>query len=167
MKRKAQVWTADFVIGLSLFLVVATASIALIINTNPGDNYQYLYKDTIHLTSQLMSTGHPENWNTTSVVIPGLLENKTRLSTSKLEEFKGISYDRTKNLLQTRHEYFFHFKNETGIINMSQCNYGYNVETDENCNPLLESLEYDNLVRIERILIHNSQLTKMVVYSWN
>ncbi len=167
MSRKAQVWTADFIIALALFLIVAITSISLIINANPSDKYDELYKDTVHLSGQLMSQGHPHEWDEDSVVIPGLLENKTRLSTTKLEEYNKLNYNNTKNLLQTRHDYFFYFNDGRETLNITQCNYGYEIETDAECNPALESLNYDNLVRIERILIHDSKLVKMVIYSWN
>ncbi len=167
MNVKAQVWTADFIVGLSLFLIVLAASITIIVSSNPEDKYDELYKDTVHLSNQLMDQGYPGDWNESNVILPGILEEKTRLSTSKLEELSKIGYNRTKNLLHTKNEYFFYFDDGSKVLDINGCVHGHNIATDGECNPLIETLEYENLVKIERMLIHDSQLIKMVVYSWN
>lgn len=167
MTKKAQVWSVDFLAGFILFMVVLLLSIAMIFNAISSTRYQELYSDGVHITSSLMSAGGPSDWNQTSVIIPGI-SNNNRLNFTKLEMYENLTYHNTKSLLHTPNDFLFFFKNKTGIINTTSCIYGYeDVFVDTDCEPIIGTLDYSNLVKFERILIINSSLSTMVLYVWN
>jgi hypothetical protein len=55
---------------------------------------------------------------------------------------------------------------------VSGCGYGSNdvnsyVGIDDKCYVDISSMEYEDLVKLERLLVYNSSIIKMVVYVWN
>jgi hypothetical protein len=172
IKKRGQVWTVDFLVGFLIFIVVLLAAIKIIMSIIPSTNYDVLYKDTAHLSSTLTGKGFPNDWNETTVIIPGLGENN-RLNFTKIQAFDDIAYQRTKTLMHITNDYIFFFKNSSQIINISgKCVRGYNIDYNSNCEPDINSIEYDNLIKFERIVIfenstNNSVLISMVIYSWN
>ena len=76
-------------------------------------------QDAYYTTTFLVSTqGYPENWNNSTVDIPGFAsESDNVLSAQKLREFRKISYDRQKRLLGARN---FHlvFRNDIEVIEL-------------------------------------------------
>ena len=166
MNKKAQVWTIDFIAGLLLFLLVLFVGIKLIMSIEPKTDFSELYDDTTHFSDSLLTRGNPVDWNSTNVIIPGIAEYN-KINFTKLEEFKKINYDKTKTLFHLSNEYMFFFSNATAIINISSCIYGYSIETEEDCSFDINSITYNNLAKIDRIVVINSSLVKMTVYAWN
>ncbi len=73
-----------------------------------------------HTTVFLVSTpGYPEDWNKSSVQIPGFAENDQVLQEEKLEEFRNLSYSRQKELLNPE-EFYMSIRNESGIISSDE-----------------------------------------------
>lgn len=166
MKRNAQVWSFDFTIGFILFLVIIFFGVKLAINLVPNESYDNLYRESSQLSATLITQGYPLNWNTTTVIIPGIADN-SRINETKLREFDKLTYGKSKILLHTSNEYIFYFKNKTSIINTTKCIRGYNIQTDNLCKPNLTSIQVSNLVKFERLVILNSSLVSMIVYAWN
>jgi len=138
----------------------------MVINLVPSEDYDNLYRQTSQLSSSLVSSGHPVDWNASSVIIPGIADNN-RINSTKLNRFDNLNYGKGKVLLHTTNEYIFYFKNKTSIINYSKCVRGYNISTNNNCEPDFTNVSVSNLVKFERLVILNSTLVSMVVYSWN
>lgn len=138
-----------------------------------SQEYDSLYRDTVHLSNNLINPGYPENWNSSTVIIPGIAQNN-RINLTKLEEFNNMSYSRTKTLFQISHEYIFFFENASGIINVTidetgqtKCMFGYAISVNSTCDPQLELIDYENLIKIKRVAIYNSTLVTLVVYQWS
>jgi len=158
----------DFIIGLMLFVVMVLISVKIIFDMYPSQDSIIVYRDAVHLSDNLLSAGYPSNWtgDLTSVVLPGIAENN-RINNTKLAQFKNIDYYRAKTLMHVTSDYIFFIRNSTNIVNTGQCIYGYNLATDANCNPILTTKQYDNLARIDRVVIYNSTVMLMTVYTWN
>ena len=165
-QKKAQALTTDFIIGLMMFIFLLITSITIIINITPDQTYEILYTNNLYISESLITPGFPQNWNETNVAIPGITTNQ-RLNLTKLNKFDNIPYETSKTLLLTENEYIIFFENSSGIINITKCVRGYNIQTDENCKPLLNTTNIKNLVKTERYLIYNSQIIQMNIYSWN
>ena len=165
MSRKGQVWIMDFILGLVMFLLLIAMAVQAMLSLAPNNDYDLLYTSTVLLSDSLISGGHPVDWNSTHVILPGVIDS-SRINITKLERMQNLSYDRTKGMLHLEHQYLFYFENGTGIVNITNCVYGYPIQTDADCNPLLGTVNYDNLVKIERIVIYNGTIVKMVVYGW-
>ncbi|MCF7871939.1 hypothetical protein K9L97_02800 [Candidatus Woesearchaeota archaeon] len=165
--KKAQALTTDFIIGLLMFIFLLITAITIIVELTPNSNYETLYNNNIYISESLLTSGFPQNWNSTTAIIPGITTNQ-RINETKLAQFDNISYEKTKTLLHTESEYIFFFENQTGIMNIStKCTRGHPIQTDNDCTPQLEQINYDNLAKTERFTIYKSQIVKLTIYSWN
>ena len=164
-KNRGQVWTMDFVIGIMLFMIVVFLAVKIILTVYPTENHIQVYRDAVHLSDNLLSEGYPQDWNTTNVILPGIASNN-RINNTKLDLFKGIEYQRVKTLLHVTSDFVFFISNSTTTINTGQCLYGYNLSTEINCKPILTTVKYDTLARIDRMVIYNSTVYTLTVYAW-
>ena len=164
-KKRGQVWTLDFIIGMMLFLFTIIFAVKILYGIySPGTN-TVVYRDAVFISDNLLSQGYPSNWTTSDVILPGIADNN-RINLTKLAVYKNLEYYRAKTLLHSTSDYIFFIRNSTSIINTGQCVYGYNVMTDSNCTPILTNLAYSSLVRIDRVIIYNSTIMRMTVYAW-
>jgi hypothetical protein len=169
INKQAQVWTFDFILGLLIFVFGILMAIYILVSQTNDVRYKTLYEDINHLSLNLVSPGYPSNWNETNVIIPGLIElNKINtVDINKLYEFDKLNYAQTKTLNHISNEYVFYFKNSTQTINISLCVRGYAATLDQNCEPNTSSIKYNNLVRVERIVVLNKTVVSMIIYGWN
>ena len=165
MNKKAQTWTVDFILGMVMFILLVMISVKAIYTLMPNQDYNLIYGSTVLLSDTLMSGGHPSDWNNTNVILPGVIDD-SRVNATKLSRFDNLNYNSTLSILHLEHQYIFYFSNGTNIVNISRCVRGYPVHVTGNCNIDLSSIKYDNLVKIERIVIYNGTILKMVVYGW-
>ena len=165
-KKSGQVWTIDFIAGLLLFTIVIIITIKVAFQMAPSQSSIIDYRDAVHLSDALLSQGYPENWTESYVLLPGIAENN-RIDDTKLSQIKNLNYSTVKSLLHVTSDYIFFIRYETDIINTGQCIYGYAVPVDANCTPILSGLHYNNLAKIDRIVIYNSTVVIMTVYAWN
>jgi len=131
-----------------------------------SQDHVIVYRDAVYLSDNLLSEGYPSNWTNESVILPGIAENN-RINSTRLSEFKTLDYHRAKTLLHVTSDFVFFIRNATNIINISECTYGYSLTHDENCTPLFTGVSYENLVRVDRIILYNSTVMTMTVYAWN
>ena len=163
--RKGMVWTTDFLIGLMLFLVMILIAVKILLGMNTSQAGVSVYRDAVYVSDNLLSEGYPFNWTNQTVIMPGIAGNN-RINTTKLSNFTDIDYYRVKELLHVSSDFIFFIRNSTDIINTSRCIYGYNLTTDENCTPRLDTITYDNLVRMDRIVLYQSKVVTLTVYAW-
>lgn len=162
MKKKAQVWTLDFIAGLLIFIVIIFIVIATLRNyVNNDDDYADIVRESDHISSMLVGDGFPSDWNSTNVLIPGIADNN-RINSSKLDSFDELTYSRQKTLLQNTGEFVFYFYNGA-IINESQCFRGYALP---GCTLAIPD-SAENVAKTERVVILNSSIVKLVVITWN
>jgi len=164
--KNGQVWTTDFIIGLLLFILVALLTIKVAFSMYPTQDHIIVYRDAVHLSDAILSRGYPLNWTAADVILPGIANNN-RINNTQLLAYKSLEYGKAKTLLHVTSDYIFFIHNDTNIINTGQCVYGYNLTTDANCEPMLNTIEYDNLAKIDRMVIYNSTVVIMTVYAWN
>jgi hypothetical protein len=165
-RKKGQIWTTDFVIGLLLFTLVVLITVKIAFTMYPSQNHIVVYRDAVHLSDALLSQGYPSNWTSTDVLLPGIAENN-RINNTKLLEMSELNYSKAKILLHITSDYLFFFQNNSEIKNTGRCVYGYNVMTDSDCKPILTDLKYDDLAKIDRLIIYNSTVMIMTVYTWD
>jgi hypothetical protein len=166
MKKRGQVWTADFVIGLMLFFIVIMLSVKIIWDVYPSEKKVNVYRDAVYLSDTLLSQGYPQNWTNSNVILPGIAGNN-RIDETKLSLFDTLDYYRAKTLLHTTSDFIFFIRNSTDIMNISGCIHGYNLTADANCNPILSAISYEDLAKIDRMIIYNSTVMILTVYVWD
>jgi hypothetical protein len=116
---KAEVFSSDFIVGLSVFLIAI--SIFGIYYTNiQNDIVDYKIRNDMQTkadsVANLLATnsGDPEFWNSNSVKIIGLQDSNI-INLTKFEELKKIDYFVAKRMLGVGgYEFYIELKNETG-----------------------------------------------------
>ena len=105
----------------------------------------------------MLSEGYPENWDSNSVINIGIV-NDNRINETKLQRLYDLTisdYSRTKNLFNTRFNYYFNFSRP---ITMG----GVYVEFigQKDLNP-------DNIIKIQRFVIFENNPVTLNVYVWS
>jgi hypothetical protein len=156
----------DFIIGLLLFIIIVLICAKLMLNTYSSNTHLVLYRDAVHLSDNLLSYGYPTNWTSSLVILPGIAGNN-RINTTQLEEFDKLEYSHTKNLMHVTSDYIFFIRNSTSIVNINQCTHGHNISVDANCNPIMSSIAYNDLVRVDRLVLYDSKVVTLTIYAWD
>ncbi len=166
MNTKAQTWIFDYLAAFLMFFFLLIISISLLSSIDARSEYEDISREVDLVSSALMSEGFPINWTSSSVILPGLLRNN-RLDHDKLAEFDSIDYARSKALLHVRGDYFFYFKDSSGVMNVSgKCIRGYEVSGCE--VPSVNSIASSHTDRAwtERILVVDSRIVSLVLVVW-
>ena len=114
----------DFMGGLLVFSVVLTIFLfswnSVEANQQKFDVEEQIRQDAYYTTTFLVSTpGYPEDWNKSTVEIPGFASDSDNvISAQKLSEFRNMSYERQKILLNSRN-YYLIFRNDTSILELN------------------------------------------------
>jgi hypothetical protein len=165
-QKKGQVWTIDFVIGLMLFLFIIAVSTKVLLDMYQSPHAQIVYRDAVYISDKLLLAGYPEDWNSTNVIMLGVGGNN-RINETKILAFDTLDYYSTKTLLHVTSDFIFFIRNSTQIQNISQCVHGYDLNTDAECNPILTDVNYDDLVKIDRLIIYDSKVMILTLYVWD
>lgn len=168
---KAQVWYTDFVVALMIFtvgfLIYLNATSDIL--DKEDDEFGSIVNDVNRISSVFLSQGYPPDWDNETVELIGISLNN-RINQTKLLRAANISYDKSRTLLSTRHEYFVFLKDkDDNILNLGGvCGIGKNnmaeIISEKLCSNL--SLNAEKLAKSERTVIFKSEIAKMGVYVW-
>ncbi len=164
---KSQIFSIDFIIAVSLFLIVAVLVYYLTIDLYQikESEFDKRVANAKLLSSELVSSGYPSGWKSGDVVKIGLTDGEFRLNISKLKEFSSIGYSNSKRLLSSNYDYYVYFEYRNG----SQIEFdgiegiGKPGVTKDN---LVDLEKPKHLVKIYRFLFYNSEIIRMVIYVW-
>jgi hypothetical protein len=177
--KKAQVWLSDYTLGMMLFILAALLSVRIIINSfSTNNDFQELKSEASKISEIFLSEGFPADWDNNTVIRPGLLTGK-RLDESKVIKAMNstyINYTRLKPMLQSKHDFLVIFEHPDG--DMAEfgelCAIGSpRVAIINDSSPSLDchnasfSFNYRNMIKLNRIVVYNSSIVRMVVYAWN
>lgn len=163
-KNKGQVWYYDLFFGIVIFILVFSIFMksATNINDSEGETSKNLENSGKLFSNILLSEGYPNNWNSSSVVQIGLLTDE-RIDSRKLANLSSMNYTTVKNLFRLREDYYFWFENASGTITINGIEgYGKVGITESN----LTSDSPNNLLRIVRLSVYDSQVVRMVICLW-
>jgi hypothetical protein len=181
--KKSQLWISDYTLSLLLFVVAILIASKIVINSFTTNTvFAELRSDASKISEILVSEGYPPDWNDTGVIRPGLLTGK-RLNETKVINAMNMgktNYSGFRPKLQTRYEYMVVFEQPDGNIipfNTSLteafcaiANYSiaphFEPATGE-CDNVSFNFKHTNLVRLDRLVVYNSSIKRMVVYVWN
>jgi len=156
--KHAQAWGMDLIVASVIFTVGLVAFYLYALN-RPGEaeeTIDSLFYDGNVVASSVLSEGYPQDWNSGSVVMLGIL-NENRINETKLERFNNFAksdYTKTKTIFNIRANYYF-FLNETMLIN-SQPVEGIGSPP----------ITYENLIKITRFTIYKEKPTSAYFYVW-
>jgi len=119
-KLKAQIFSTDFIVGTSIFLIAFTILIIYWQNVNleilDVDNQNSLVSAGYSASNILFSDGFPKGWDPSDFVALGLL-NDQRLNKTKLKHLNNLGYERVRILLGTwPYKFYFEITNSSGSI---------------------------------------------------
>lgn len=159
MKKRAQAWGFDLIIGISIFLFGILTFYILSINStsNANEKINSLEYDGNFISDNLLSEGYPDSWTSENVVRIGLLNNN-KINETKLERFYDLSisnYAKTKTLLNTRYNYYISFSQSIKIRNETIDGIGLKEQNSK------------DLIKIPRYIIYNNTLINFYVEVWD
>ena len=164
MRKRGQAWGFDLMVAVTIFLAAILVFFFYSINF-PKESQETLdslfYEGNI-IADDLLSEGSPNNWNVTTLIKIGLL-NENKINETKLALFYNYSsnninpgtYSQTKSLLNTKYEYYVNFSKPITV----EGNSVEGVGKQPSSNP-------KNLIRISRFTIYENEPTTLNIYVW-
>lgn len=176
--KKSQVWLSDYTLSMLLFILAALIAVKIIINSfSANTDFQELKSETSKISEILLSEGFPVNWTNDTVIRPGLLTGKRLDETKVIRAMDSIyiNYTSLKTMLQTKHDFLVIFQqaNSTIINFTSLCAIGKPSVSiwdgvSLSCSvPNFNNIDHKNMVQLNRLVVFNSSIVRMVVYAWN
>ena len=123
---KAQIWYYDFLLALSMFLLILVFSFKYINDTYIFEAGESTIPDADKLAGKLMSYGVPNNWTKNEVISIGILTNGV-LNSTKLNNFNNLTiedYASVKQLMGIKSDFLIYFENQSNQrVNFSDSGY--------------------------------------------
>lgn len=164
-EKKAQIWSLDMIIAVVMFTLALFAVYEYLINAENkkiGDINE-LTRDSQIVSDLLLSTGNPESWTVDDVKEIGITSNN-RIDIDKWERFSQIEYYKTKRIFNTKYDYYVYFVNqENSVVSIN----GIQGVGNPGVTPAnIDSIETNRIVRVDRLVIYESRIVKMVLLVW-
>jgi hypothetical protein len=163
MNRRGQIWSMDFVVGITIFLVGFLIFYFYSLN-NPLESKEIIENleyDGKLITNFILSEGSPTNWNLSNVLSIGILTDG-KISDLKLEYFYFFTkdnYSDTKIMFNTKYDYIF-FVDRNMTINGSLVDYIGKPFVNKS------NIDAKNLIKITRFTSYRNMPTTAYLYIW-
>lgn len=107
----------DFAIALLLFTFTVVVYFSYTNNFQKQEKggLDVLLTDAKSISSSLVLSGYPNNWDNTTVVRIGIADEQ-KINITKLKSFKQLNYSLTKKKFGTVYDYFVFFVNNNGDV---------------------------------------------------
>lgn len=118
---KGQIWYMDFILGLTLFIIILIVSFKYMSSSVVLQNEEDLTYEADRLSGALMRPGIPINWTPSTVLSIGLVDEQV-LDPAKVAYFANLSnedYGNTKVLLGVQPDYLVYFMKGSTYINVT------------------------------------------------
>jgi hypothetical protein len=164
INKKSQTWGMDLIIGIMIFSFALLIFFIYALN-NAADKSEDIDKmkyDGDGMINQLYSAGYPINWNISTVISIGVIDDN-KINQTKLDLFYNLSiynYTRTKRLFNTKFDYLLTFENITAN------NININGIGKSGINESTLTVNATNLVLIKRLIIYKLKPTVLKLYIW-
>jgi len=134
---KAEIFSSDFVMALTIFLI-AVSTFGIYYTSLQSDISEYKIRNEIQSKANnianllLTSSGEPRYWSSTNVKVIGLYDSGL-INLTKFEELKKIEYYTAKKMLGIGgYEFYIELKNETGhVLKNDSLVYNFGIEKSE------------------------------------
>ncbi len=172
-RARAQIFYGDAFIAMLIFTLVAVLYLMLAGNfTSPDERVlDALSSDADSIASSLVSAGSPANWNQDTVTSIGLTDGSYRLNPAKVAGLMNLSYNLTNNLFGINANYVIFLEDRQGnVLFFGKCVFSNTGLSVQNISEYFcENVTLTNqsrLVASERLVTHNSEIIKLIVYAW-
>jgi len=174
VKKHGQSFFWDFVVGATIFTIM----IILFLKYNnmfdkEGDSMATAVEEAKVVAESLVTAGYPNNWTQDDVGKIGISNGKGRIVQGKLDSFININaddYDNSRFLLSITHDYIIFFKDKNNnIVEMPTDNGTITAVGKPGYSPdnIRQQEELKDLAKVERYVIYNSEIVRMIVYVWS
>jgi len=161
---KAQIWSTDFVMSAVIFLLAlglilfawnyTSTSISQRNELGSAENIAMMVSDAL-----IRTPGIPENWNSSTVISPGLASRENVLDSTKVDAFINMSYEYTKTLLGLeRYHFCFRLLDPNGSLMQNE--HGQNLTIGQ--HPENSQL----VIPVQRYVLYNGKPAKMDFILW-
>lgn len=151
-QKKGQAWGFDLIIASIIFTMGIIIFFLYSLNypVEGQEKVDTLFYEGELISENLLSEGFPKDWNENNVVVIGLLNNG-KINDTKLNKFINLSkedYQKTKNLFNTRYNYYINISN-AGIDIIG-----------------LQPSDPKNLIKVTRYTIYQDKPAILTVHVW-
>lgn len=161
--RKAQIWGMDLVIAGAIFSLAIVLFYFYSLNTTSESEeiVESLSYEGGIITDNLLSEGHPVNWDSSNAVQVGITTNG-KVNETKLERLYNWSRDDYASLkisLNTPYDFYFFFDDNMTINSLPVDGIGaFGVTRD--------TISGENIVAVNRITIYQEKPIGATLYLW-
>jgi hypothetical protein len=155
--RKAQVWYIDFIVSVLIFTIVILIYFEYVNNLSKEEqsDLETMVMSAKIVSNNLMSGGFPDDWNQSNAAIIGVVDDE-RINSTKMERFYDMGHEQARIKFGIIDNYYAYLQDRNG----QKINFGGKDHCGE------EPENPDKLVKIDRIVIYNNDMAKMVVQIW-
>ncbi|MGV8142703.1 MAG: hypothetical protein ACP5NS_03655 [Candidatus Pacearchaeota archaeon] len=165
LPRKGQAWGFDLMIATMIFVTGIVIFYVYTLNY-PKETQEKLDKLNYagdNIAQNLLDSGYPDSWTTTTVSRIGLT-NENKINQTKLDEFflladettNPLGYAKAKSLFGTGYNFFVNFSVPLTIDGSAQNGIGKDFSGQTTTS----------LVKITRLTIYENKATTLYVYVW-
>ncbi len=164
ISTKSQAWGLDLVIALCIFVIGIMAFFLYSINfaSEGEEKLDYLLYDGNAIANILLSEGSPPDWNSSSVIFPGLV-SENKINITKLENFYYLvisDYQFSKKILNTEYDFYLFFPDSMNIN-------GTLIDGIGKPGLNRTNIVSDNLIKIQRVAIYQNKPVQLNLYVWD
>ena len=166
MSRKAQLWHFDLIIAIIIFTttLILFYSGRLNIEHDTELLLDDINREGNFIADSLMSTGFPENWTTDNVIAAGIVRNN-RFNQEKINNLDSLGYNKTRSVFRTKYNFYLFFEDALSYpVNMLPGSEGIGYPGVNTGN--IDNVSTNNLIKITRFGVYNSEPVRMVLYIW-
>ena len=156
--KRGMIWYSEFVVAIFIFLLSLSIYFEYRNNILLEDTktLEEMIIDVKKVSNYLLSTGSPANWTNKTFKTIGLTNGNYRLNESKLLNFSVISTEIARGSFGIHEKYhLFLLDNDGNPIDINgQAFIGE------------EPIDYDRRVRVTRLAIYKSNVTRVIIELW-
>jgi hypothetical protein len=170
---RAQIFLFDLMVSICIFVTAVVMFIFISNNIRPDENdFGLLVENSEAISSSLLSAGEPADWTDGNVILIGITDDSYRLNFTKVQRLYNLSQENASRILGSSSNFVIFFKDMAGnVLNFNNnCAYSNANLTMQNisssfCENITITLE-NHLVNVERLVLYNSNIIKIVVQAW-
>jgi hypothetical protein len=169
---RAQIFLFDLMVSIGIFVTAVVLFIFISNNMSPAqDDFNPLVKNSEAISSALLSAGEPADWTEDNVTVIGITDDSYRLNFTKVGRLHNLSQENASRIFGANSNFVIFFKDADGnVLNFGNCAYNnanLNVQTvsPSVCENFTITPD-KHLVSVERLVLYNSEIIKIVVQAW-
>lgn len=169
---KAQVFLFDLMVSIGIFITAVVLFLYFSNSLHPEeDEFNLVVQNSQAISSSLLSVGEPSDWTSTNVNIIGVTDDSYKLNFTKVQRLRNLSPENSSRIFGANSNFAIFFKDMDGnVLNLGGCAYSSPALAVQNLTPYIcQNITInpeDHLVNIERLVLYNSRIIKIVVQAW-